>query len=178
MDIKLLRIFQRQVLLQCRFLLYAAGDVTNSLGGTDRYYTFYALQNMLNAGANISKSLWGGKGKFEIERARKPLRDSIGITDDSPLREVKMRNNFEHYDERLEKWWKTTTNRNYADLSILSVSGGPIRHGLISETDRFREYDPVTTELVFWGQKFNLNDLVQEVSKIMPKLEVEVQKPY
>lgn len=180
MDKMLLEIFQRQVLLQCTFLLFAAEDVAKGLEEKNSKFTFYALQNMLNAGANISKALWGAKDKHEKVRElrRKPLRDSIGISDDSPLRQVKMRNNFEHYDERLDTWWEKSTNHNYADLSIISASGGPVRpgSGLLADSDRFREFDPATTDLVFWGQKFHLDELVDEVTKIIPRLQAEVEK--
>src|SRR5450631_2177877 len=94
-----LRTFQSQVALQCSFLLLAAEDLNRGLKQRNISYVFYALQNLLNAGANISKALWGQGGKLAIER--KPLRDSIGVDDTSPLREVTMRNNFEHFDERI-----------------------------------------------------------------------------
>jgi hypothetical protein len=94
MELMLLRIFQQQVLGQCKNLLLSANEVNQSLAKYDVQGVFYALQNLLNAGANISKALWGQGGKLADQR--KPLRDSIGIDDTSPLREVTMRNNFEH----------------------------------------------------------------------------------
>ncbi|WP_376742352.1 hypothetical protein [Ensifer canadensis] len=79
MDVFHLRIFQRQVLDQCRFLLLAAAGVNEGLQGGDSDQTLFSIQNLLNAGANISKMLWGQRGKHE--KARKRLRDSIGIAD-------------------------------------------------------------------------------------------------
>jgi hypothetical protein len=60
MDTFLLRVFQRQVSLQCRFMLRAANDVNHALRQTDVEGTFYAIQNCLNAGA-ISRRHYGDR---------------------------------------------------------------------------------------------------------------------
>jgi hypothetical protein len=44
--------------------------------------------------------------------------------------------------------------------------------------DMFRLFDPQTTEIVFWGQEFNLQALVNEVQKILPSLREEARKPH
>lgn len=57
MDTFLLRNFQRQVVLQCKFMLTAAQELNKALeerGNTE--HVFYALQNLLNAGANMVPS--------------------------------------------------------------------------------------------------------------------------
>lgn len=171
MDRSLLRMFQRQVAIQCRCLLRAAQDVDKGLQNRDIDYAFYALQNLLNAGANISKSLWGQGGKLAAER--KPLRDSIGIDDTSPLREVTMRNNFEHFDERLDRWWKQSARHNNVDMNI-----GPKDTMIkgVDDIDMFRQFDPGTADITFWGQEFNTQQLVTEAQRILPKLEAEANK--
>jgi hypothetical protein len=172
MDLMLLRLFQRQVALQCKFLLSSAAQANKALEDRNVEGVFFALQNLLNAGANVSKALWGGGGKLAAQR--KPLRDSIGITDTSPLREVAIRNNFEHFDERLDRWWNESKKHNHSDMNIASkgmISG-------IDEIDRFRIFDPQTKDLTFWGQEFNLQALVTEAQAILPKLEAEANKPH
>ena len=74
---------------------------------------------MLNAGANISKAFWGSGGKLAVER--KPLRDSIGIDDKSPLRAVTMRNNFEHFDERIDRWWTSPKGTIWSIPTLASL---------------------------------------------------------
>lgn len=172
MELMLLRTFQRQAALQCKFILLAAQDIDTGLQKGDIEYTFYAVQNLLNASANVSKAFWGSGGKFATER--KALRDSIGVDDNSSLKEVTMRNNFEHFDERLARWWKESQQHNHADLNL-----GP-RNMIagISDIDRFRAYDPTTKDLSFWGQDFNLQDLTDEAQRILPKLQAEANKPH
>jgi hypothetical protein len=172
MDIMLLRVFQQQVLHQCDFMLLAANEVNSGLQQQNLTMVFFGTQNLLNAVANISKALWGQRGKFS--EARKDLRDSIGIGDDSPLHQVTMRNHFEHFDERLDKWWSDSKAHNFMDFNLAprsSVAG-------IEEIDWFRIFDPKTTDMTFWSEDFNLQQLINEVQRILPKLKEEANKPH
>jgi len=172
MNLMLLKLFQRQVLFQCECAMFAANELNIALQNRDSKRVFYGLQNLLNAAANISKALWGQQGKLSSKR--QSLRISIGVNDDSPLKPVIMRNNFEHLDERLDKWWKESKQHNHFDFSILpksSVQG-------IAPIDWFRVFDPSTTDLYFWSQEFNIQDIVTELQKILPKLQEEANKPH
>ncbi len=167
-----LRVFQRQVLDQCRFLLFATEGVNEGLRKNDLVLVFYNLQNMLNAGANISKMLWGQRGrKLEERRA---LRASIGVPDDSVLRDATMRNHFEHMDERIDRWWETSRHHNHADKNL----GPATAIGGLDPVDMFRMFDPSSADVTFWGERFNLQAIVTEVEKIMPALQAEAEKPH
>ena len=177
MDLMLLRSFQRQVLLQCEFILLAAADINESCKAMEEgedvgTRIFYAIQNLLVAAANVSKALWGQGGKLSAQR--QPLRDSIGISDASPFREVDMRNNFEHFDQRLDQWWNESSHHNMADLNI----GPPEMIKGLDDIELFRHFDPRTRDTVFWGERFNLQELIDEVSRIIPALRAEVAKPH
>lgn len=173
MDLMLIRVFQRQIYLQCRFLMTSALELNSGLRVRNTEYVFYNIQNILNAGANISKAMWGQRGRKLEER--RPLRESIGVGDDSPLRQVAMRNNFEHLDERLDRWWAESVHHNHADMNI-----GPKDRSIVGldRIDMFRLFDPQTTDLTFWGEEFNIQEIVNEVSRILPVLEVEASKPH
>jgi hypothetical protein len=171
MDLMLLRQFQRQVTLQCKYLLASATQTQAALVNREIEGVFFGIQNLLNASANISKALWGGGGKKTAQR--KALRDSIGIDDTSPLREVAMRNNFEHLDERLERWWADCPNHNIADMSI----GGQNTIVGLDRKEMFRFFDPQTTDVIFWGEAFNIQALVNEAQRLLPKLLAEAGKP-
>jgi len=85
-----------------------------------------------------------------------------------------MRNNFEHIDERIDRWWAQSKRHNHADKII-----GP--RGLVcgfDEIDTFRWFDPTSKEVIFWGQRFNIQTLVTEAERILPKLEAEATKPH
>lgn len=163
MDLMLLRVFQLQVSLQCQFVQRAAHDLDAALTQHDIEAVFYAIQNLLQAAANISKALWGQKGKFAEQR--KPVRDSMGVDDASPLKPVSMRNKFEHFDERLDLWWKESQHHNYMDLNVASTDS--IRG--LDNIDMFRTFDPATANVIFWGERFNIQELVDEVLRILPQ---------
>jgi hypothetical protein len=177
MELMLLRLFQRQVELQCRILLVSASQLQQALNARSSEIDvtpqlWGSVQSLLSAAANLSKAFWGQRGQFSEERW--PLRDSLQITDDSPLRPTSMRNNFDHFDERLDEWWATSETRTHFDTSVMPpamVSG-------VAETDMFRVLDPTTAELVFWGDRYDLRAIVTEVQRILPIAETEADKPH
>jgi hypothetical protein len=172
MDLMLLRVFQSQIELQCQAILASARQLQLALDAHNTTASWVAVQNLLSAAANASKALWGQGGKYEQER--EPLRASIQVPNDSPLRSVIMRNHFDHFDERLDQWWNTSTQHNYVDRNI-----GPER--MIqgpAEIDTFRQLDPSTGHLIFWGQKFNVPELVAEASRLLPMVQHEANKPH
>ena len=168
-----LRVFQGQVLDQCEFLLKSANEINNGSAAGSTEHIIYGIQNLLNAGANISKMLWGQKAKFAAQRER--LRASIGIDDNSPLRNVNMRNNFEHMDERIDRWWAESKRHNYVDKIV-----GPKGRCVVGPepTDMFRMFDPQTTDVTFWGEEFNIQEIVTEVLRIVQLLREEAGKPH
>src|SRR2546428_224252 len=94
----ILTVFVREVVWQCKFVRFAADDVEASLAADDRDRCWFALLGLLTAAANISKLLWGSHPR------RADLRALLGVEDDSPLRVRKLRNDLEHFDERLDEW--------------------------------------------------------------------------
>jgi hypothetical protein len=158
--------------------MFAAREINDALQHMEREDSveriFYALQNLLNAAANIAKALWGGGGSRAQRRQR--LRDSIGVGDESPLKQVIMRSNFEHIDERLDRWWTQSPNHAHSDLIIAPKSMIGLGDG--HPINSFRTFDPVTWTAFFWGDEFNVIAVVEEVRRIIPPLQQEAQKPH
>ncbi len=172
MDLMLLRMFQGQVQLQCQALLVSVHALNSAQLTGDMAHTWIAIQNILNAAANISKALWGQGGRLAAQR--EPLRGNLQVDDTSPLRDVVMRNHFEHYDERLDHWWNTSEAYNHLDMSVLppgAVEG-------IADTDMFRVFDPTSADIVFWGQRFNVRALGQEAARLLPIASAEARKSH
>lgn len=172
MDLMLLRVFQHQIAYQCQCLLWSAAEVDMSLRRNDIPRTFFALQNLLSAAANISKAAFRGGGKNASDR--RELRASLHIADDSPLESKKMRNNFEHYDEKLDEWMAKSTRHSIHDLMI-----GPLANLRGTDAiDRFRHFDPATGEVTFWSDTFNVKRLIEEAYRILPIATRESRKPH
>jgi hypothetical protein len=138
----------------------------------DSTHAWIAIQNMLTAAANASKALWGQGGR--LSEQREPLRASIRVNDTSPLREVVMRDHFEHYDERLDRWWENSEAHNYLDMSVMPPS---MVQG-VADGDMFRVFDPSTGDVVFWGQRFRLTALAEEAVRLLPIATAEARKPH
>jgi len=191
-EARLLRIFQGEIVTQCEFVLLAAeqlreaesfdvfetfnpGDPATDLAearrASDRNMTalWSALQTILVSAANISKLLWGNKGKREEER--RELRDSLEIDDTSCLRSPDLRNDFEHFDDRLRTWFASGQNHVYAGRNVWD---GPIANVPIPE---FGTYNQKTGEVVFWKNSANVRDIVAEVARLLPIAEREATKP-
>jgi hypothetical protein len=86
-----------------------------------------------------------------------------------------MRNSFEHFDQRLDKWWDKSSNHNYVDMNFgdvqTAISG-------IDQMDMFRNFDPSTADLMFWGQRFNVRNIVSEAKRLLPIAASEAIKPH
>jgi hypothetical protein len=131
--------------------------------------TWYAVQNLLIACGNLSKLLWGKKSQAA---SRKDLRDSLGMSDDSPLRDRTVRGYFEHFDEKLEGWYAQSERRNFVGRNI-----GPANmiQGL-SEAERFHHFDPTTGSVTFTDKSVSLAALIAEIDRIRPIARTESLK--
>jgi hypothetical protein len=124
------------------------------------------------AATNIARACWGQSGIFRKER--KPLRKSLGIKGDSVLKPMAMRNDFERVDEWIEKWYATSTNHIHVDRMVgpADVIGG------LSDADMFRVFDTSTSAVVFWGTRYPLKSLVDEITALYPIARAEADKPH
>jgi len=174
MDVMLLRQFQRQVKFQCECVLVASGELEASLAKRDITATFCAIQALLSSAANISKALWGERKTKNALAVRAPLRDSLQVTDSSPLNPRNMRNHYDHFDERLDEWWRKSKTHNLADMNLIpraAIQG-------FEPIERLRAFDPATGDLTFWGDDFNIRVIVDEAKRILPVATQEAAKPH
>lgn len=129
------------------------------------------IQIFVSGSANIAKALWGQGQRLAAQRAQ--LRASLNVDDTSPLRDVAMRNHFEHYDERIDRWNNESKQHNVLDRMI----GPPSAVAGIDTIDRFRVYEPGTMMVHFWGDSFQLQPIADEVSRLFPIAQYEAEKP-
>lgn len=175
MEPLLLRVFQRQVADQCRFVMAALPAINQGAQGGDHDSLWIGCQMLLVGAANASKLLWGdGRSRAKVAPRREPLRRSLGVDDSSPLKDVEMRNNFEHMDQRLDQWWSRSKTRNHLDRMI----GPPAVWPEFDDIDRFRVYDPATASIVFWGQTFPLQPIAAECDRLLAVAEAEASRPH
>jgi hypothetical protein len=181
----LMNLFQEQVARQCRFLLMAADEAQAALNElqvrrTDRNAMnrfWFSAEHMMSAAANISKALWGsGRKQAEIAARREPLRASLEVADNSPLRVKDLRNHLEHFDERLDQWLDESKRQWHVDGGMGTLEG--FIEPPPEPVEVFRFYNPTTGYLTFWGDSISIPAIVKEAETLLPKAEAEADKPY
>ncbi|KLO24395.1 hypothetical protein [Marinitoga sp. 1155] len=93
------------------------------------------------------------------------------ISEDSLIKSRKFRNHFEHFDERLDEWFKATENYNYVDSNIgdiKTING-------IDVKDILRNFNPKNFELIFRGEKYELQPVIKEINEIYFKVKFEIK---
>jgi hypothetical protein len=134
----------------------------------DNEIFWYSMQAFLSAVANVSKLLWGSgtseaKGREAKER-RRPLRESLNVDDDSPLKSRAFRNHFDHFDERLEKQFHDWATEGYvggiSDTFVGDIDDLDIGHLAL------RNFDTTTKTLTFRGEKLPLAPLFVHLNSL------------
>ncbi|MEJ7566988.1 MAG: hypothetical protein WKF41_01870 [Gaiellaceae bacterium] len=176
MELLLLRVYQQHVVHCCHSVVLGARDIDSAAGAADARL-WYGIQNLIVGAGNLAKAFWGTGSKAERARRyeeRRPLRESLSVTDDSPLRNVIVRNNYEHLDERIEKWWTDSPSHNIVN-AMVAPRGAIVGFG---ENETLRWYDPTTGDVIFWGNALNVPTIMREAIRILPNAEAESQKPH
>jgi hypothetical protein len=168
-DDHLLKIFQTELGTQCEFILIGGRQVNAYLEVRQSQPIWFALQGMLVSAANASKLLWGSRTEEALE-VRRQLRESVGVTDESPLSSRRLRNDFEHFDERLERWFGQSQDHNYIGRNIGDPEGIVVVGRGVPD-DKFGHFDPSTTIVSFWEQSASLRDIVSEAERIIAVLQ-------
>jgi hypothetical protein len=144
----------------------------------DNRQIFCHIQSFLVAVANISKLLWNKKGASGYRR--KELRKILRVPENSPIKDKKFRNMFEHYDERIDDWASSSKRKNYSDMNISVEGFSAISSGI--DTVDYRRNLEVSQDgkkliLTFQGEYYDLTmtkdavfELLERARKIRPTL--------
>ncbi len=170
-DTKSRIVFGEQILFQCHAVMIGGRRVWALAAekNPDPVELWVAIGDLLNAAANLSKIFWpavrNGK-RFEAEnRTRQErgatLQATYGMSPDSPLALRSMRDNLEHFDERIDKW-RRESGGGWIDLH---VTRGPAI-ALPNRLDVARTINLDTMEITFWGVPFDLNGIVAEAKRL------------
>lgn len=178
---KVLRIYQMEVKQQCVYALIALQEMQDRLAnpeqgfhedGTYRFWS--AMQTFLGACATISKLCWPSEARkkgesldevqFRTKRGQE-LRQSLGLTDSSPLKDKELRNSFEHIDERLDQWANHSPHRMLMSRCI-GEPGAFVIDPPMAPTDWVGYLDRSTMEVTFQGPSVPLNPMALAVRQL------------
>jgi hypothetical protein len=179
MDDYLLSLFQGELMYQCKFVRAGARQVSNA-GGRDSDEIWLGLQTMLVSSSNASKLLWGagrtGEDAKRIRAERKPLRESVDVSESSPLNNRDVRNSFEHFDERIDRWYATRTIHQFFSRSIIS-SDWLDRFAGATPENLFGNYDPSTAVVTFLDRSIELMPVLAETERVLGIIEDRWSRP-
>ncbi|MGE5605285.1 MAG: hypothetical protein ACM3YE_06290 [Bacteroidota bacterium] len=157
------QVFIGEIVLQSKIALRAAERLPAINEHFDQIEVWCSIQSILVAAGNVSKILWPQKKKYEARGER--LRKLLNIDKNNILSDRKLRNHFEHYDERIEVWFEEESSAVYMDLIINpfeSVWG-------VNFTNRHRAYNPLTKTLTFRGESVELAAVLNALEEIRVK---------
>lgn len=146
-----------EIVLQVKIAKLAA----QRLKDTDHAEVWCSVQSILVASGNVSKILWPSN-KANKSRGL-DLCKMLNIEDNNVLSSRKFRNHFEHYDERIDKWFNNQSSAVYSDLAMNPDLSGSIGHSFN------RGYNSFNNTLVFRGEVLDLNDVLNELQAIVNK---------
>ena len=156
------QVFLGEIVFQSKIALLSANHLFSTHLHEDAYEAWRSIQSLLVSAGNISKILWPAK----IYAARgKHLRELLKVGENNLLSDRKIRNHFEHYDERIEEWFEKPSSSVYQDWAFDSF---PPVWGPKLNT-RHRVYDPVTGVLTFRGKSIELVEVAKAIKDIQTK---------
>jgi hypothetical protein len=155
-------VFISEIEWQSKIAELAANRLSAIKDNFDQIEVWSSIQSILVAAGNVSKILWPQK---EYEARGKRLRELLKVEDNNMLSDRSLRNHFEHYDERIEKWFKGKSSAVYSDLAIDPLKS--MRRNF--PANHHRAYDPLTQTLTFRGESFDLAAVLKELKEIRIK---------
>lgn len=154
-------IFVGEIVLQSKIAQRASARLKSASNNFDHVEIWCSIQSILVAAGNVSKLLWPNKRyKLRGEYLRKLLK----VEDSNILSDREFRNHFEHYDERVEEWFKTQANGVYIDLSM-----NPSLREFGESRGDHRGYNSFNNTLVFRGTSLDLNEVLSALEDILDK---------
>lgn len=110
----------------------------------------------LSAAGVISKILFAGRRRGKIVERCECLRQLLGINDLPTLRDLSVRNSFEHIDERLDQIFSSVADDNIRPYSPYSVSERPLPPGILV----LKRFDPKHAYGLFCYSRHHLSHRV------------------
>ena len=158
MDRYAIAVFLSEARRQATHAEFAASDIAQAVKNDNHDRLWYSIHSLLIALGNLSKLTWPTK-KGDADRGV-TLRALLHVPEDSSLQGRQFRNDWEHYDERLDEWAKTPRTTPDPNDFIGPTSQFP------EATLFLRAYDPETQTLSFRGEVLELAPILPIVDRM------------
>lgn len=178
MDDRMIMQFNHYLEQQCMFCQFAFESLVLEEMKRNRSIDrmWFSVQNLLTAAGNISRVFWpaprnakkSGKRARYIERGRK-LRERLGVNDNSPLQSRRLRDIFEHYDEKMQDWLKDNPSEGFSESSVFSgckIPEFPNWH--------LRSLALDTKTVIYLKESVSLRQIVDEAGELLKMVRADV----
>lgn len=130
---------------------------------------WYSAQNLLVSLANISKILYS----YKYQKRSSSLRKDLAIPNENVFKDKRMRNSFEHFDERIEELYLSLKRKPsiYIDSNMAEISVANVNMPVVF----MRNYLPKELTLTFQGLSLNLDIVQKDLKLLKEKLDIVVQ---
>ena len=156
-------VFISEIVMQSKIAELAAKRLSAIKDNFNQIEVWSSIQSILVAAGNVSKILWPQEKKYAVRGKR--LRELLKVDDNNILSDRSLRNHFEHYDDRIEKWFKGKSSAVYRDLVIDPFK--PIWGDAL--VNQHIAYNPLKHTLTFRGESFDLAAVLRELKEIRIK---------
>jgi hypothetical protein len=166
---RVIELFCMEIKKQCSFAIIAFEDINLYLKN-DEERVWYSIHAFLTATANVSKFFWPNP-RDGRDKSAEELRKYLNIDNTSAIYQRTLRNHFEHFDDRLEKW-ALSKKMPFIDSIICEIDQPLI--GNIDNSESVRFYDPKKHIVYFMGKKYGLLPIYNEVRELYKKTEQKI----
>jgi hypothetical protein len=121
------------------------------------------LQNVIVQAAALSRYFWPARRGHEIRASQ--LRDALGVTESSPLKDRNLRNEIEHFDEKLDAYLADGISGYVVPELVAPLPGDNDIPCHI-----FRAYYTAVAVFEMLGKRYEFQPLAEEVKRIHERL--------
>jgi len=153
-------------------IIYCAQCAENAFSGYDDCLTRDAspiatvseIQEALSHAAALSRFFWPARSKKKLHATRaERLKSAFLVSENSPLKDRRLRDTLEHFDERLDKYLLENIAGNFFTTPIVgdsTIANQPT-------VNIFKLVDPQRNVFVILGEEFEFSDVRDEVNRIL-----------
>jgi hypothetical protein len=137
--------------------------------------TFRNVHSMLTHTANISRLLWpGNKAQPARKQRAEALRTLLELSEEGhPLSNRKLRDDLEHFDERLDQWTINGDIQPEYWQDCIGPWDVPLEYGA-KERNVMRHLDPSTQTFRFQGRPWDIPEMINAVQVLQCCVDAKV----
>ena len=168
MDERVMKVFMMELVNLGKAMALSADQYNLALQGRDTTQAFLAAQSIVTTGALVSKILSAREKQQHTPAMQRctELNNALGFYGELPqaIRNRKVRNSMEHFDERLDSFFGENPNANFFDRNIGPRNSMIIINGEVPRHMRF--LDNTTHTLSVLEDEISLQEVANAVLDI------------